>query len=321
MRRSVCIISGFFVLFLAACGGIKPSTKGALVNVYRPNPVKEGVVCSTEGEKGIAYMYVGAETVSGKVGSEDKRIIAQYARSVLGQTNFISPISVPAMSGEYPDLSIRVHEFSVKTGTLDNRVKMDGVFQASFSIRQAGMLECSTSDPILVEKHYEMPAYKREKLPSRLKVKESMVREAVSRVVSQFVPVKSNVLRPVKTGGGDIAEKSAQMIDSGNCRGGYEMAKAAAGAPDCQDADLLYNAGVAIECMAWSIAHDQKTQEQYLTKAGEYYRRAAMLKPEDAEMQKAMSEVLYELDTFFASFKRQKTTGKTLDQYKAPKAY
>ncbi len=321
MRRSTCIAIGLLALFLAACAGIKPSTKGALVNVYRPNPVKEGIVCSTEGEKGIAYMYVGAETISGKVGKEDKRIIAQYARSVLGQTNFISPISVPAMSGEYPDLSIRVHEFTVKTGTLDNRVKMDGVFQASFSIRQAGMLECSTSDPILIEKHYEMPVYKREKLPSTLKVKESMVREAISRVVSQFVPVKSSVLRPVKTGGGDVAEKAAQMIDSGNCRGGYEMAKPAASAADCRDADLLYNAGVAVECMAWSIAQDQKTQEKYLAAAGGYYRKAAMLKPEDSDMQKAMNEVLYELDTFFASFKRQKTTGKTLDQYKAPTGY
>lgn len=321
MRMRVCIAIGFLTFFLAACAGIKPSTKGALVNVYRPNPVKEGIVCSTQGEQGIAYMYVGAETVSGKVGNEDKRIIAQYARSVLGQTNFINPISVPAMSGEYPDLSIRVHEFSVKTGTLDNRVKMDGVFQASFSIRQAGMLECSTSDPILIEKHYEMPAYKREKLPSTLKVKEAIVREAVSRVVSQFVPVKSSVLRPVKTGGGDLAGKAAQMIDLGNCRGGYEMAKPAASAPDCRDADLLYNAGVAIECMAWSTAHDQKTQEKYLTKAGEYYRRAAMLKPEDADMQKAMNEVLYELDTFFASFKRQKKTGKALDEYKAPTGY
>ena len=321
MTRRAWFAIGFLALSLAACAGVKPSTKGALVTVYRANPVKEGIVCSTRGEQGIAYMYVGRETVSGKVGKEDKRIIAQYARSVLGQTNFISPISVPAMSGEYPDLSIRVHEFSVKTRTSDNRVKMNGVFQASFSIRQAGMLECSTSDPILIEKHYEMPVYKREMLPSTLKVMKSMIREAVSRVVRQFVPVKSSVLRPVKTGGGDLAEKAAQMIDSGNCRGGYEMAKPEASDPDCRNADLLYNAGVAIECMAWSTAHDQKTQERYLSKAGEYYRRAAMLRPEDAEMQRAMSDVFYELDTFFASFKRQKTTGKELDEYKAPTGY
>ncbi len=321
MGRRALFAIGFLALFLGACAGVKPSTKGALVNVYRPNTVKEGIVCSTPGEQGIAYMYVGPETVSGKVSKESKQIISQYARAVLGQTNFINPISVPAMDGEYPDLSIRVHDFSVKTKTLDNRVKRDGVFQASFSIRQAGMLECSTSDPILIEKHYEMPVYKREMLPSALKVKGAMVKEAVGRVVRQFVPVKSSVLRPVKTGDGGLAAKAAQMIDSGNCRGGYEVAKPAASDPNCINADLLYNAGVAIECMAWSIAHDQKTQERYLSKAGEYYRRAALLKPEDADMQKAMSEVLYELDTFFASFKRQKTTGKALDAYKAPTGY
>jgi len=320
MKRHIVFLSALLPLFLAACATTGVSSKGALVNVYKPNPVKEAMACTTEGEQGISYMYVGPETISGKVTGEEKRIIAQYARAVLGQTRFINPISVPSMSGEYPDLSIRIHRFSVKTQNKGGRISSDGLFQASFSIRQAGMLECSTSDPILIEKHYEVPVYKKERLPSPVRVKETMVKEAVKRVVRQFVPVKSSVLRPIKTDG-DLADKAAQMIDAGNCRGGYEVVKSVANNPNCKDSALLYNAGVALECMAWNAANDQKTQVRYLSKAGEFYKRAAVLNPEDRDMQKAMKEVFYELDTFFASFKRQKATGKSLDEYKAPKGF
>ncbi|MBW1734223.1 MAG: hypothetical protein JRJ09_08890 [Deltaproteobacteria bacterium] len=320
MKRHTCFSLLILTLLLSACAATGPSKKGALVNVYRPNPVKEAMVCTTEGEQGISYMYVGPETVSGKVAGEEKRIIAQYARAVLGQTRFINPISVPAMSGEYPDLSIRVHRLSVKTVKRGDRITRDGVFQASFSIRQAGMIECSTSDPILIEKHHEVPVYKKERLPSPIRLKETMVKEAVKRVVRQFVPVKSRVLRPVKSGG-DLADKGAQMIDAGNCSGAYEVLRAAAGNQDCDDAALLYNTGVALECMAWSAANDQKTQVRYLKRAGEFYRRAAVIDPGDREMQRAMKDVTYELDTFFASFERQKATGRSLDQYKAPTSY
>jgi hypothetical protein len=278
------------------------------------------MVCTTPGEQGISYMYVGPETVSGTVAGEEKRIIAQYARAVLGQTRFINPISVISDTGEYPDLSIRVHRLSVKTKKMGGRITREGLFQASFSIRQAGMIECSTSDPVLIEKHYEAPVYKRERLPSPIRVKEAMVKEAVKRVVRQFVPVKSSVLRPIKTDG-ELTNRGAQMIDAGNCRGAYEVLKTAANDQKCDDPALLYNAGVALECMAWNGANDQKTQVRYLTRAGEFYRRAAVMKPEDREMQRAMKDVFYELDTFFASFKRQKTTEKTLDEYKAPKGY
>jgi len=320
MRRHAPFLATLLLLFLMACASTQLSTKGALVTVYKPNPVKEAMVCTTEGEQGISYMYVGTETVGGRVTAEEKQIISQYARSVLGQTRFINPVSVPSMSGEYPDLSIRVHEFSVTTKSSGNRVSRDGIFQASFSIRQGGMLECSTSDPILIEKHYEAPVYKKESLLSPLRVKEAMVKEAVKRVVRQFVPVKSSVLRPIKTDG-DLASKAAQMIDAGNCRGGYEVVKSVANDPQCRDAALLYNAGVALECMAWSTANDQKTQVRYLNKAADFYRRAAILSPGDVDMQRAMKDVFYELDTFFASFKRQKATGKSLDEYKSPKSF
>lgn len=305
---------------LGACASISPATKGALVEVYRPNPIKESMVCSVEGKSGISYMYVGADTISGKVTSEEKKVIAQYARSVLGETRFINPVTMVAQEGEYPNLSIEVYQYAVKTQTDRGKAAKDGIFEAGFSIRQAGLLECATGAPILIEKHYEMPAYKKEKLPSNAFVAQAMVKEAVQQVIRQFVPVKSKVLRPVKSGS-ELSGNAAAMIDAGNCLGAYEILKTAVNSPACEDADTLYNAGVALECWAWNASNDQKNQYQYLKKADEYYGRAAMLRPGDGDIQKAKGELDYELSTFFSSFDRQDDTKKTLEDLKAPKGF
>ncbi len=313
----------FFVgilLLAAGCSTVQVSSKGALVSVYRPNTVKEAIVCSAGGDQGIAYMYVGKDTISGNVSSRDKALIAQYARAVLGETRFINPVTVPSMEGEYPDLSIKVLRFSVKTIREGVNIKRYGVFQANFSIRQAGMIECSTAEPILVEKVYVQPAYKKDKLPSYLRVKIRLIKEAVRRVVMQFVPVKSTVLRPVK-GMTGVAKSAADMINAGNCVGAYEILRPVADSPGCKDAKILYNAGVALECMAWNNANDTSTQQKYLNKALKYYRKAAMLDPKDADIQRAMSEVSYELNTVFASTKRQKRTKKLMEEYKAPTGF
>ena len=321
MRRLSYLIAAALPLLLGACAMVPQApSKGALVKVYRANPVKEGLVCSVGGDQGLSFIYVGAQTVSGDIKDEEKRVIAQYAKAVLGETRFINVMGVPAGEGEYPDLSIRVHSYKVDTKKSGERVTRDGKFQTSFSIKQAGMLECATADPVLVEKHYEAPSYNAKKLPSIARVQEQMVKEAVRQVVRQFVPTTSTELRPIK-GGNEMAERAGKMIDGGNCTGAYEGVRMVAESPQCNDADLLYNTGVALECMAWNSANDQKSQVNYLRKAKELYQRAAFLKPGDADIQKAAKEVSYEVDTFFASFERQKKTRDTLKQYQAPKSY
>ncbi len=305
---------------MTACATTHLATTGALVSVYRPNPIKEGLVCTTQGKSGISFMYVGAETVSGQVTSHEKEVIAQCAKAVLGETRFINAVAVPSIEGEYPDLSIRVHQFFVNTKREGDRIVRDGVFQASFSIRQAGILECSTSEPILIEKHFEVPYYKSEALPSELRIKEIIVKEAVRRVIRQFVPVKSRVLRPAKMEG-TVARRAAAMINAGNCRGAYEVLRPLADNPNCTDAGIIYNTGLALECLAWNEANDQPTQARYLNKAMEYYRRAAFLKPNDADMQRAVRDVSYELETAFASFGRQEKTKRLLEEYKTPTGF
>lgn len=308
-------------LFLLSCLTTGPSKTGALVKVYRPNVETASLACSTPESKGISYMYVGSETISGQAGLREKKLITQFARSVLSETRVINPIGIPPMEGEYPNLSIDVLELSVTDKTHRNRIIRKGTFLANISIRQMGLIDCATTEPISIVKTYEAPSYKSETLISPRELKGKMIKEAVRRAVRQFVPVKRTVLRPVKTGGDELVDKSAQMIDGGNCRGAYEVIKPIVKSPDCRDADLLYNAGVAIECMAWKRAISQETQARYLQEADKYYRRAALLAPDDRDMQRASREVSYEVETFFVSGGAQGDTKRERERYSAPKGY
>jgi hypothetical protein len=322
MKRYLLAATLFiFSLCCLSCAATGPSKTGALVKVYRPNVETSSLACSTPQSKGISYMYVGPETVSGQAGLKEKKLITQFARSVLSETRVINPIGIPPMEGEYPNLSIDVLELSVKDQKTRNRIIRKGVFEANINIRQMGLIDCATTEPISIEKQYQVASYKRENLVSPRALKGKMIQEAVRRAIRQFVPVKRTVLRPVKTGGDELVEKSARMIDGGNCRGAYETIKPVAKSPGCHNADLLYNAGVAVECMAWKRAIKQETQARYLQEAEKYYRRAASLAPDDQDMQRASREVSYEVDTFFVSSGAQNDTRREKDRYQAPSSY
>lgn len=322
MKRYLPALTLFVAsLFLLSCASTGPKKTGALVKVYRPNVETASLACSTPQSKGISFMYVGPETISGQAGSKEKKLITQFARSVLSETRVINPIGIPPMEGEYPNLSIDVLELSVVDRKQQNRIIRKGVFEANINIRQMGLIDCATTEPISIEKQYEAPSYKSETLLSPRKLKGKMIKEAVRQAVRQFVPVKRTVLRPVKTGGDYLVEKSARMIDGGNCRGAYEAIKPIVKSPDCRDAEMLYNAGVAVECMAWKRALKQETQARYLQEAEKYYRKAANLSPDDGDMQRASKEVSYEVEAFFVSRGAQNDARKERDRYKAPSGY
>ena len=322
MKRYLIVASAVFsALLLTCCVSTGPSKTGALVKVYRPNVETASLACSTPQSKGISFMYVGPETISGQADPKEKKLITQFARSVLSETRVINPIGIPPMEGEYPNLSIDVLELSVVDHKKQNRMIRKGVFEANINIRQMGLIDCASTEPISIEKQYEAPSYKPETLLSPRKLKGKMIREAVRRAVRQFVPVKRTVLRPVKTGGDEWVEKSARMIDGGNCRGAYEAIKPVVKSVDCKNADLLYNAGVSVECMAWKRALKQETRARYLQEAENYYRRAASLAPEDGDMQRASREVSYEVEAFFVSGSAQHDTRQERNRYQAPTGY
>ena len=305
----------FIALFLlTGCVASQGSYQGVLVRIYQPASVKEALVCSTDKHRGILYVYVGPETISGNISPEEKRVLSQFIKTVLTQTRFINPVSLASLHGEYPDFSVRIHTLKIIKKKERDRIIKKGILEASFSIRQAGVIDCVTGEPILVEKLFQAPFYKKEILPSDYKIKEEMVKEAVLRVVRQFVPTSTSILRVVKYGD-EKAKKMALMLNNSNCRGAYEYGEEILQTTKKDlSAEFYYNMGVALECLAWQMANDQKTQYKYLKKSLTFYKKAAFLKPEDKEMQKAYKDVSYELNTFYSSFERQKETHKLYQQ-------
>lgn len=315
-RYAFMALLGFSCLLFASC--TTTSKKGALVKVYRPNTETAALHCSTAANEGVHFMYVGPETIKGKVTKREKKMIAQYARAALNEARLINSFGIA--DAEYPNLSIDVLKLDVTTKKTKYRTSKEGTFLVNINIRQAGLIDCATTDPILITKHYETAAYKSNNLQPDLKIKETMIKQAVRRAIRQFVPVKSNVLRPVKTGG-DLVEKAALMIDAGNCRGAYEAIVPTVNNPNCKDAELFYNAGVAAECMAWNGAYKSNDRTVYLQRAKEHYQRAAMMNPGDADMQKASKEVAYEVYIDIIATESGGKIKKEMRKYDAPKSY
>ena len=318
-KYAVMAFIGLVSMSLASC--ITTAKKGALVNVLRPNTTSASLTCSGSGEAGIAFVYVGNNSITGVNNSGTKKLIAQNARAVLSESKTINPVGIqPDGASEHPNLFVEVIELDVKTSKGKNRISKDGVFEANFSIKQPGGIDCYTAKPILVTRHYEMPAYKKERLPKDRQIQSEMITDAVRRALRQFVPVQAKVLRPVKEGS-DVSQKAAAMIDGGNCVGAFELLKPVVKDPASNDAQAIYNAGVAAECAAWDRGADQKTQVAYLKVAEKQYTKAAALFPDDKDLQKARKEVSYELIAFYKAFLSQEELAHYMKTYETPDGY
>ena len=71
--------------------------------------------------------------------------------------------------------------------------------------------------------------------------------------------------------------------------GAFELLKPVVKDPASNDAQAIYNAGVAAECAAWDRGADQKTQVAYLKVAEKQYTESALF-PGDKDLQKARKE-------------------------------
>ena len=317
------LLSSFCLfIFLNGCTSPGVSSKGAIVNVYRINTSTFNMVCSSGDLKGISYLYVGEKSIRGTISRHDKKLIAQYARAVFQESGFITPVAIPSLEGEYPELSIDVLELSIIDKNKELSIERQARFVASFSIRQAGIIDCSTAEPVVVQKSFIEPKYKKDQLPSPSRLKEQIIRDAIRRVMAQLVPAKVTVLRPVK-GGLGIVGKISDMIDAGNCEGAYQLVKKKIDSKggEIKDADLLYNAGVALECMAWNTTEDISQRIDYLKSALRYYRKASLIKPSDTDIQRATKEVSFNIKVLLRAIKNQKKAKDFLKSFGAPSGF
>ena len=297
MRMKKIGLSFVVALILGGCAASTGvHTKGVIVNVVEPpkqNP--DSLQCNQDVT--MSYVYVGDDTVKGNVTKSEKKLIASYAKAALKETSYITPVANKYDPGYdekvFPIMGIDVIKNSIRTyKPRADTVAIKGVFIAQIDIHTPGSgVICKSSQPISIEIEYKEPDYKSNLLPSKDAILEEMVKEAVKRAVSTFVPVSDTILRKVKDGSGVIGE-SAKMIDANNCEMARDILQEYI-QKHPNDDKAYYNLGVSYECMTKDVS--KKQLYTLLQKALWAYTKAVRLKPTDKEYNSARKDIARQL--------------------------
>ena len=292
MRRiiSLLLVGATAMLFLGCASSV--SSKGVIVKVYKPPMQRTGSLQCEGGEQTMSYIYVGSDTVKGDIKPYQKKLIASFARSTLKETSFITPVSNKFDFGYddkiYPIMHIDVIKFSIKKIKQVDKVVKKGEFVAQIDIKTPGTgISCSSSEPLVSTINYQMPIYKEDMLVNDTEITRELVKDVIRRSVASFVPVTSTILRSVDTS----EDKSAKMLDAGNCDMAKEYLTDLTKSKD--SASVYYNLGVAYECLAKHSSIQESSK--LLLAAKKFYSKAVILNPENKMYNTAAKEINDEL--------------------------
>jgi len=115
-KRLIALTS--VLLLTTGCATKSFSNKGIVVNVIEPPQQRVGSLQCNDKNFIMSYVYVGADTVKGKISRSEKRLIASYAKSALKETSYITPVGNKYMPGYddkmYPIMTIDVIKSEIK---------------------------------------------------------------------------------------------------------------------------------------------------------------------------------------------------------------
>jgi tetratricopeptide (TPR) repeat protein len=303
----------FYIFILILFMGCATSTttsykKGIIVNVVEAPKQQPGSLQCNDKKFATAYIYISNDTIKGNISSAEKKLMASYAKSALKETSYITPVENKYMPGYddkiYPILSINVIKNEIKTvHPREDIVAKKGYFVAQMDIKLPGSsVICKSSSPISEEYYYEEPVYKTNALPSNEYIEEYMVKKAVKRAVSFFVPVTEMIFRPVISGS-KIVNKSANLIDSGNCDMANKLLKEYI-LIHKNDAAAYYNLGVSYECLAKDV--NVNNLLSILNKALKAYTNAVILDPSNKLYNNARKDINEQIKILNAVSKKSK---------------
>jgi len=289
-KRLIALAS---ILMLTGCATKSFNNKGVIVNIIEPPQQRVDSLQCNDKDFVMSYVYVGADSVKGKISRSEKRLIASYAKSALKETSYITPVGNKYMPGYddkmYPIMTIDVIKSEIKKlRPREDIVEKKGYFVAQIEIKAPGSsVVCSSSKPISVEISYKAPTYNTSSLPSNESLKELLVKKAVKKAVASLVPVTETVFRQVVDGMGVVGD-SAKMLNANNC----EMAKEILEnfVKENKDNDkAFYNLGVSYECLAKSC----EVSESFalLKKALKAYTNAVRFDPSNELYNQARKDV------------------------------
>ncbi|WP_462324931.1 tetratricopeptide repeat protein [Desulfoplanes sp.] len=283
-----------FLLLLGGCvsgHGISSCGKGITVKTLRPPEINEA-------EKwGDISMVMVEVTTSPDITQAYNAIIKEKAKIVLADTPYLTireMVDESAKKG-VTEIEAAHHFLKFNVDLLDiqgsqNRVDIEiGMVAHLQKLRGDSYFECGVKDSV---DHY---TWQGDNLPPE----DCMVREALGRclasLIRQISPKEVCVYRPLKSGG-NVCSRVANLLDSDNCDLARDLALEEL-ASDPDNESLLYNLGVAYECLA-SKSHKQEKKVEFLEDAEEVYNKYLMLDAQDEDVQTARHEVKESLSIY-----------------------
>ena len=289
------------VVLLGGCvsgHSISSSGKGITVKTLRPPEINEAEKC------GNISMVMVEVTTSQDITQAYNDVIKEKAKIVLADTPYLTireMVDESAKKG-VTEIEAAHHFLKFNVNMLDiqrsqNRVDIEISIVAHLQkMRGDSYFECGVKDSV---DHY---TWQGDNLPSQ----ECMVREALGRCLSSLIrqisPKEVCVYRPLKSGS-SACGRVANLLDSDNCDLARDLALESL-QTDPDNENLLYNLGVAYECLA---AKSQKQEEKikFLKKAEHAYNKYLMLDAEDEDVQTARQEVKQSLSLYHAARDKQ----------------
>jgi hypothetical protein len=232
-----------------------------LVEVVRPSQMEEG------GCKTIHLVYLSPEKVLSaqgvRVSYASRQMIAEEIRRLLNETGYIKSTTVPSdlEDADFHDMIVKVTSFEVKSSQQGNYRRKTAFVDLSLVLKEGGLQECYSITPPVSDHTAQVPIHRDQSLPSDQVLLRQAVRHALEDVVSTFVPKKVPTLRPVHGLSGPLT-RSSDLLFAGNCQDALVMLQQHV-TPNGGDPQVLYNAGVAAECVA-TQERNQKRKGQAL---------------------------------------------------------
>jgi len=310
--RKVLIVSP--ALALMACapgGGSNVPHKGAVVYLYeRPTGGNVQLVCTDNKNHILSRIAIGEQYVTGNITKNQKALVVQAAKAYLSRTGYVVPLE-PKNDVTEPLMKWHILNLKVVKQESEDRIRKQGVMTSSVELElpvyfkgKIKMVECSSSEPITEYITYQYPKWEAEKLPPDEKIVRDLAVKTVREALYQLIPQRVRILRPVKNGSG-VIDKIANLVDQGNYELAIKLGKKAISKKKEIPAELYYNLGVAYEAKAWH-QDGLENQLKYLKLAKTYYEKAAEIKTDDPDINRAVRELTDEIKLLEESLQNQK---------------
>jgi len=315
MRALSITLSSLMLSGCVAQSSIKPDTAGVAVSIYEP-----AILQSKDHCEDLSLVYfdkrfgMSTRSVSGKYRSRVTNSLYNAIKSRLQEVASIKTTTIrPDMSASaYHTMKVYVRDFSLESDNDGEYLSKTAISSIDIKLMKAG--DACSVPSIEIEEVRQTPVYKERQIPSDNNMISQVSSAAAEDLIDQISPRRvDNYYRFLHTGSHTPAA-SVQLLTSRQCLlASKSLEQHRSNHPE--NANLLYNLGVAYECQATDAQH-QSNSRTLLKKALQAFSRAQQLRPDDRYITQAFQQTVTAVQILSTASSHQKTSSKKIrDQF------